>query len=207
MINATKDAYNAAERKLRTGFVAQEVEKAAQSLNYDFDGVNHPQNEKDNYSLVYADFVPSLVKAVQELSKMNDEMLKKDAEKDAVIQQLNDRITKLELAAGVNNSVSATTDDKLQTINSNTARIEQNMPNPFNQSTVIRFFIPSTAKQAQIIITDMSGKTVKREILNGKERGQININAGELAAGTYAYTLYVDGRRIDTKTMVLLAKY
>jgi hypothetical protein len=53
--------------------VAQDVEKSAQEIHYDFDGVNHPQNDKDNYSLVYADFVPSLVKAVQELSKMNDD--------------------------------------------------------------------------------------------------------------------------------------
>lgn len=51
---------------MHTGFIAQDIEQAALKLRYDFDGVNRPQNDKDNYSLVYANFVPSLVKAVQE---------------------------------------------------------------------------------------------------------------------------------------------
>jgi hypothetical protein len=66
--------YASGEKKIRTGFIAQEVERVAKEINYDFDGVNAPQHDKDNYSLVYADFVPSLVKAVQELSSQNDSL-------------------------------------------------------------------------------------------------------------------------------------
>jgi hypothetical protein len=54
--------------KIETGFIAQEVEASAKLLNYDFDGVQKPQNEKDPYALAYAQFVVPLVKAVQELS-------------------------------------------------------------------------------------------------------------------------------------------
>ncbi len=49
-----------------TGFLAQEVEQAARSLGYEFSGVDAPANEKDTYGLRYGDFVPVLVKAVQE---------------------------------------------------------------------------------------------------------------------------------------------
>jgi hypothetical protein len=53
-----------------TGFVAQEVEKSAKELGFDFSGVNAPKNENDVYSLGYAEFVVPLVKAVQEQQKI-----------------------------------------------------------------------------------------------------------------------------------------
>jgi hypothetical protein len=62
----------AKEKIVYTGFVAQDVETAAKKINYDFSGVYKPQNDKDAYGLSYSDFVVPLVKAVQQLSKMND---------------------------------------------------------------------------------------------------------------------------------------
>lgn len=63
-----------------SGFVAQEVEKAATNLGYDFSGVYKPQNDKDLYGLSYAEFVVPLVKAVQELSKANEQLTMKNDE-------------------------------------------------------------------------------------------------------------------------------
>lgn len=58
-----------AQEKVRTGFIAQEVEAAAEKLGFDFSGVYRPQNPGDNYGLAYAQFVMPLVKAVQELAE------------------------------------------------------------------------------------------------------------------------------------------
>lgn len=55
----------------QTGFLAQEVEAAAQSLGYDFHGVDKPKNKTSHYGLRYAEFVVPLVKAVQELAGSN----------------------------------------------------------------------------------------------------------------------------------------
>ncbi|HLF62858.1 MAG TPA: tail fiber domain-containing protein, partial [Saprospiraceae bacterium] len=52
---------------LQTGFIAQEVEAAANYLGYSFSGIDAPKNENDYYGLRYAEFVVPLVKAVQEL--------------------------------------------------------------------------------------------------------------------------------------------
>lgn len=60
----------------RSGFVAQEVEKAAEEVKYNFSAIHVPANEDDNYSISYSEFVVPLVKAVQELSKENAEMKK-----------------------------------------------------------------------------------------------------------------------------------
>jgi hypothetical protein len=71
-----------------SGFIAQEVETAAQQSGYDFDGVKKPVNDKDNYGLSYATFVVPLVKAVQELSNINSEKDKKIAELELRLQRL-----------------------------------------------------------------------------------------------------------------------
>jgi hypothetical protein len=60
----------------RTGFIAQEVEQAADETGFDFDAVKKPQNDKDHYSLSYQEFVVPLVKAVQEQQKEIADMKK-----------------------------------------------------------------------------------------------------------------------------------
>src|SRR5439155_4603107 len=74
-------ARKAKEQVVYTGFVAQEVEKAAKELNYDFSGVDAAKNDKDLYGLRYAEFVVPLVKAVQELSQKVEKLEAALAEK------------------------------------------------------------------------------------------------------------------------------
>ena len=65
-----------------TGFLAQDVEKAAKQINYDFSGIDKPANNKDVYGLRYSDFVVPLVKAVQELSAQNDSLKNDNADNE-----------------------------------------------------------------------------------------------------------------------------
>jgi len=62
----TLDARKAKSEEVQTGFIAQEVEAAADSLGYDFSGVDKPKNAKSHYGLRYAEFTVPLVKATQE---------------------------------------------------------------------------------------------------------------------------------------------
>ncbi len=57
-----------------SGFIAQEVENAANESGYNFSGVHKPNNDHDLYSLSYAEFVVPLVKAVQEQQDMIEEL-------------------------------------------------------------------------------------------------------------------------------------
>ncbi len=77
------------EKLTMSGFIAQEVESAANHVGYDFSGVVKPANANDLYSLRYSDFVVPLVKSVQELSQQNEEL-------KALIEKLNKRIDALE---------------------------------------------------------------------------------------------------------------
>ena len=61
------------EKIRMTGFIAQEVDRAAKASSFDFSGVVKPANNNDLYSLRYSDFVVPLVKGMQEQQKMIDD--------------------------------------------------------------------------------------------------------------------------------------
>lgn len=194
MSDDIKNEENIARQKKQqfvyTGFIAQDVEKAAKKLDYDFSGVDAPGNDKSLYGLRYAEFVVPLVKSVQELSKMNDE-------KDAKINELQKQIDELkEMISGKKGGTK-------QTIALPAARLEQNAPNPFSNSTAISYSLPDNPVKAKIIITDKSGKTCKEINISGKGKGSIDITTSSFAAGTYQYSLFINDNIIDTKQMLL----
>jgi hypothetical protein len=177
----------AAKEKIKfSGFVAQDVERTAKQIGYDFSGIDAPKNDKDIYALRYADFVVPLVKAVQELSAENE--------------ALKLRLEKIEKSIAVNN---ADTSDAVVAVKSTGLYLAQNAPNPFNQTTVINYHVPQNTGNAFIQITDMNGTVIKTIPAASKDSGQILLRAGELTAGTYQYSLIVNGRLIDTKKMML----
>lgn len=65
---------NDKKQEIQTGFIAQEVEKAALETGFNFSGVDKPKNEEDFYGLRYAEFVVPLVKAVQEQQEMIEKL-------------------------------------------------------------------------------------------------------------------------------------
>ncbi|MCF8298785.1 MAG: tail fiber domain-containing protein [Saprospiraceae bacterium] len=73
-----------------TGFIAQEVETAANNVNYNFSGVKTPKNDKELYGLSYSEFVVPLVKAVQEQQEIIN------AQQKAIIA-LDKRLAELEV--------------------------------------------------------------------------------------------------------------
>ncbi len=91
-----KSAKTHNNKYLQTGFIAQEVEQAAQSLGYDFNGVDAPKNANDHYGLRYALFVVPLVKAVQEQQHIIERQEKTIEQLKTQMQMLLKRMEKLE---------------------------------------------------------------------------------------------------------------
>ena len=191
----TEEEIKAKEQKAKTvytGFIAQEVEKLAKEINYDFSGVDAPENGSGFYSLRYGDFVVPLVKAVQELSKKNEELEERIQKLEALLQN-NDELL-------LNNK----TDKKSnETVYLSSARLEQNSPNPSKTSTIIRYYLPEGISNASVIVSDMKGKIIKTISLNTKGSGQININTALLTSGTYSYSLVIEGKKIDSRLMIV----
>src|SRR4030095_2999906 len=84
------------------------------------------------------------------------------------------------------------------------ARLIQNAPNPFRESTSINYYLPQNKNNATIEIVSANGQLTKSIPLTQKGNGQISLNSSELSAGIYFYTLKVDGVKVDSKQMVMM---
>jgi trimeric autotransporter adhesin len=174
-----KSAAAAKEKIVYTGFIAQDVEKAAKSLNYDFSGVDVPANSNSLYGIRYSEFVMPLVKAVQELSAENEQLKKDMAEIKAMLK---------------NQNITATL---------SSASLDQNIPNPFTNNTIINYNLPLQQTAAKIIISNSEGKIMKTLDISGTGKGSITLNTNSLSAGTYQYSLYANNKLVDTKKMIV----
>jgi len=84
------------EKRRMTGFIAQEVARAANELGFDFNGVTIPENEKDLYSLSYGSFVVPLVKATQEQQQVINDQNKRIRKLESENAALKARLDRLE---------------------------------------------------------------------------------------------------------------
>jgi len=91
----------------------------------------------------------------------------------------------------------------------NHSRLEQNIPNPFSQSTIIPYYLPDNTQTAILVVRDMTGKTIVKHILptqKGEAKVQVDIDNAQLRGGMYTYSLYANEQLVDTKKMTLLTK-
>jgi hypothetical protein len=91
---------------------------------------------------------------------------------------------------------------EVQLVNSSAIILNQNVPNPFAEKTVITYFIPDNVNQAQLLFYNDLGEVLKTVEIKEKGKGQLTVYASNLSSGTYTYTLLADGNVVDTKKMV-----
>lgn len=163
-------------RKNYLGFIAQDVYKVLpQVVTLD--------DSTGLYSMDYSKIIPVLVEAIKE-QQTQIEVLQKQVVKTSTLK-----------------SASATTD--VTTTTTEVASLSQNAPNPFNQSTVIGYYLPESIQNAMLNIYDMNGVQIKTKSIIQKGQGNITIDGAELRPGMYYYTLIADGKEVDTKKMIL----
>ena len=197
-------ARQAKQKIVYTGFMAQDVEKAAKDLGFDFSGVDAAKNEKDLYGLRYSEFVVPLVRAVQELSERTETLHKENEElkkKLSTLEELKNRFQKWEAAMGGKNS-GATSLQEPKNVPENTANLEQNTPNPATGSTRISYRLPAGTTRAQLLLTDISGKTVRTVPLT--TAGSIEIDTAGISSGVYTYSLVVNDKVVETKRLTVV---
>lgn len=85
----------------------------------------------------------------------------------------------------------------------NSASLNQNAPNPFNEDTRIGFFISEKIETAIFYIYDLQGKQIKSEEISQREHGEYIITGSEFEPGIYYYSLITDGKLVGTKSMIL----
>lgn len=197
--------YNFDERE-HIGYLAQDLQKVVpQAVMEDGKG-------KGFLAVNYDMLIPVISEAVKELASERDATKAENSELKDKISALESEMTELRAMVQKMNAAmqNCCLSDKTETgslINSNgnyssAARLEQNAPNPFYNKTIIQHYVPEEAGNAQLQITALDGKVVKSINLN-KGFSTTTISGSELVAGTYFYTLIIDGSNAATKEMIL----
>lgn len=171
------------------GVIAQELKEVAQHMVIP---------GQDGYMAVDPSaFTYMLINAVQELdadNKAKDQQLRTQNER---IEQLEDRLAEIEALlqgpSSENNAAVTLTD----------AILEQNQPNPFQGSTTIGYSIPEGVQKAELRVTDLQGRLIKSVAILTRGEGQTTFDMSTLSNSTYQYSLFLDGKWIDTKQMVV----
>ncbi|MBK7684518.1 MAG: T9SS type A sorting domain-containing protein [Bacteroidetes bacterium] len=78
-----------------------------------------------------------------------------------------------------------------------------NYPNPFNQTTTIKYNVPENATLVNIIIFDANGNVLKTLVNETKSVGDYEIvfNGLDLSNGVYFYQVNI-GNVVGTKKMI-----
>ncbi|MEM6699038.1 MAG: tail fiber domain-containing protein, partial [Bacteroidota bacterium] len=160
------------------GLIAQEVQKIYPNIVVDMG-----EKKGEQLGVSYTELIPVLITGIQE--------------QQVQIETLEERIEQLEqliLKSSNTQSIEIETTP-------NSYHLKQNQPNPFSETTIIEYAVPKEANESKIIFTDLNGSVIKKVVVNGT--GQLEITTPDLPAGTYTYSLVVDGKIVATNKMVL----
>ncbi|MBL7897551.1 MAG: tail fiber domain-containing protein, partial [Crocinitomicaceae bacterium] len=209
------------------GLIAQEVEQILPTFIKE---VEHPEQYDSLGNIVspamtfkgldYEQFIPLLIADAQNKNQQIDSLEETVEEQDSLINDLNERLTNLEnclsnllpYLCDMNSSMVMENSEETQqqlknTIdvhlqNGNNIVLNQNVPNPFAEQTIISYSIPESVKQAQILFYDQSGKLIQAVDISERGLGQLNVFGSDLSTGIYTYTLVADGIIVSSKKMV-----
>ena len=166
--------------------------------------------EIDRYTMDYQSMIPYLVKALQ------GEYAEKEAMKEELeamrqeIEVLQEMVETMLQVQGLSGNVKSPRNQQVKNEDAMDdalmrCKLYQSVPNPFSETTVIRYELPQNAGNASICVFDMQGKRVmERALPQGVEAGQIEISGNTLKPGMYTYSLLVSGNAMDSKKMVVM---
>ncbi|UKN02512.1 tail fiber domain-containing protein [Paracrocinitomix mangrovi] len=208
------------------GLIAQEVEQILPALvtevtsPAEYDTLGNVIVPAYTYKgLDYESFIPILIGGVKEQQSIIEEQDSVINVQDSLINDLNDRLTNLEnclsnilpLLCQINNSMVEQNDTKAQEqirslidvelSDNQSIVLEQNVPNPFAERTVINFSIPETVQKAQIHFYNAAGQLIESVEITERGLGSLNVYGSDLSRGIYTYTLVADGNIVATKKM------
>ncbi|UKN01822.1 tail fiber domain-containing protein [Paracrocinitomix mangrovi] len=174
------------EKKLKYGFISQQAKSVLPDITDEMMGV---------LCMEYDQIIPILVKGIQEQQNIINSQNEK-------ILTLENKLIEIEnLLFKLANHTDFEINDQNQI--SNGAVLFQNKPNPFRESTLIKYELPESFNSASIMIFNMTGELLQEFPLDSRQQGELKIEGRQFKPGMYLYSLIVDDIEVDTKKMIL----
>lgn len=199
------------------GFIAQDVEPILPELVTDnlfpakLDSAGNVVTAAVNYkSINYNAFIALLMGGMQEQQRSLDSLKTKTSNQDSINASLQTQITQLmgmiteccNSNNGNHNGNHSMSNINIDLNDGQTIVLEQNVPNPFAEQTIINYFLPDNTSKAQMLFYNAGGKLIQSVELSQKGKGSLTVFASDLSNGIYTYTLVVDGKVVETKKML-----
>ena len=150
------------------------------------------EDKYGNVSINYVEMVPLLLQYINELSA------EVKAQRAVLADYTGDKTMMTETNKRMDLTATSLSDTETDILS-----LDQNVPNPFSEATMIGVTVPESVKTAHIFIYDMSGKEIKRMEIAARGKTNVSIAGEDLSSGMYLYSLIADGKVISTKRMIL----
>ncbi|MBO9613765.1 MAG: tail fiber domain-containing protein [Dyadobacter sp.] len=185
------------------GIVAQEMEKIAPYTIGTFthqDSLGNKTEYLDYDANAVTYILINSVKEQQRVIEQKDAELK---EVNAQVADLSKRLEQLERIAASSTAQPLTGSAARFEPNANGVVLEQNIPNGFSGSSVIKYFIPQSVNEARVDVYAVNGVKVSTYVVKERGEGQLMISAGDFQNGVFLYDLVTDGKSNGVKKMVV----
>lgn len=206
-LDSSSYTYMNFDTKKHMGLIAQEVATVLpelvinSTLPAQTDSLGNEIAPSINYlSLNYQELIPLIIAGMKEQQQTISNLQStvedlKNCLNNANICTEGHRTMNTEPSNNINNR-------NVELVNTNSIILDQNLPNPFAENTVINYNIPTDVMEAKLLFYDLNGRIIKELIIEERGESKLTVYGTNLKTGVYTYSLIADGELIATKKMV-----
>lgn len=159
-----------------------------------------PENNTDNFYPADLDFISDEIMA----SMSPVEMAEKLNELNTMLNDLRRVSEELRLENQIiRESLTNCCSASALGLSASDAYLIQNAPNPFNERTEIRYFVPAGLEDVELKICNIKGEVMDAIKIVEAGYGKVELRANTYNNGSFVYTLSVKGEVIDSKVMII----
>lgn len=181
----------------QVGFIAQEVESVLPEV------VN--TDDRGYKAVAYQNITALLVEATKQQQSTIAKQQSTIADQQATIADLSARLTRLEALVKGPSLGTSSVGAGSGAVAAAGIQLDQNRPNPSDGSTTISYFLPESIAGADLVINEAAtGREIYRAALTQHGKASVVIGDGKLSAGSYVYSVVVNGTVAQSRTMVVV---
>ncbi|MEL6560470.1 MAG: tail fiber domain-containing protein [Bacteroidota bacterium] len=189
----------------QVGLIAQDVQKVISEIVYDpkvdlvadeaGDMALRENADELKLGISYSALIPVIINGMQEQQEIIEAQ---NSRINDLLTELTELKNTISSQSGQSNTENVDSNEKLEE-----ARMIQNSPNPFNESTNIEYYLPESVTNATLYIYNMNGSLISKHKLQERGAAAYTLKAKSLSPGIYLYSIVADDQELGVKRMII----